>query len=166
MPRFIAAAALAAGLLAVPVIAHTAGPAPGAPVTLVAWAQRVGLTLDTQMTRFRAPLGRERPSGVVRIKFNCSDSGKPGDVSVYRSSGNPWLDRAALQAVQRVATLHPLPDGMSHSQRYVATLLFANSDEEYAHAIAKIRDEQLRSNAWFKGPAGVALLDGPADPVG
>ncbi|WP_174297722.1 energy transducer TonB family protein [Sphingomonas bacterium] len=163
MLRFPAAPAIAAGLLCAPVAAHEQAPAPGTPITLVVWAKRVGQALDTQMARTRGPLGRERPSGVVRIKFNCSDSGRPSDVSVYRSSGNPWMDRAALQAVRQVATLHPLADGMSHRQRYVATLLFANSQDDLDRDMVKIRAEQLKGNAWFKGPAGIALLDPVAD---
>ena len=165
MPRITVAAAVAAGLLAAPVVAHTLAPMPETSVTLVAWAQRVGRALDGQMRPPRAPLGLERPSGIVKIKFNCTESGKPGDVSVYKSSGNRWVDQAALRAVQRVATLHPLPDGMSHKQRYVATMLFANGYEDQDRMMADLRAEQAKSNAWFKGPAGVALLDSSGDPV-
>ncbi|WP_375381469.1 energy transducer TonB [uncultured Sphingomonas sp.] len=166
MSRFTVTAALAAALLAVPIVARTTEAAPGSPVTLVSWAQRVGHELNAHMHDPFDMAGRERPSGVVRIKFNCSESGKPGGVAVYKSSGNPWLDRAALDAVRHVATLHPLPDGMSHQQRYVATLLFATSYEDYEEGIAKLRAEQLKSNAWFKGQAGVALLDTPSSTAG
>ena len=164
MHRLPAAAALAAALLAVPVIARTAESAPGAPLTLVVWSQRIGQELDRRMYFPSIPLGREKPSGVVRVKFACSESGRPDQVSVYQSSGNRWLDKAALDAVRKVATLHPLPDGMSHQQRYVATLLFAQSPEDYDRQIGVLRAAAVNNNAWFKGAPAVALLDTPAHP--
>ena len=169
MLRLHAAATIAAALIVAPVLAQARAPAsadaaPGKPVTLAAWSQRIGRELDKRVYWPHMPFGQVENGDVVQVKFNCTDSGRPGEVAILKNSGNRWLDRAALAAVQHVSTLHPLADGISHQQRYVATLLFATDYDEYDRQVRLLRASALKSNAWFKGPAGVALLDPAADP--
>ena len=152
MLRSLSAAALAL-TLAAPVLAQQASP-----VTLAAWSARVEKALDRTLYYPAAMGGRLPGSGTVRVKFNCSDSGRPDKVSLYKSSGDRDLDRAAVAAVSRIASLHPLPDGMSHGQKYVATILFATSQDEYDQQLRVLRADAVKSNAWFKGPANIALL--------
>ncbi len=162
MFRSHAAAALAAVLLAAPVVAQDVVVGPNAPVTLVAWAKRVGKDLDRNM-RFPTSIGfQARPTGIVRVKFACSESGRTDQVALYKSSGDRALDLAALESVRRVTSLHPLPDGMGHGQRYVATLLYATNYDDYDQQLRKIRAEALKNNSWFKGSSGIALLPVPS----
>ena len=152
MSRLPIVAALTAAALAAPVLAQDA------PITLAAWSTRVESALDHNLYYPTAMGGRIPGSGVVRVKFNCSESGRPDKVSLFTSSGDPDLDSAALRSVRRIASLHPLPDGMGHGQQYVATILYARSYEDYDGQIARMRAAAVKNNAWFKGPATIALL--------
>ncbi len=153
MFRPFAIAALAAAI-ASPVLAQDA-----APVTLAAWSARVEKALSHTITYPTRVAGREVGSGVVRVRFSCSESGRPDRVSLYQSSHDPELDRLAVRAVSRMATLHPLPDGMTHGQQYVATILYARDRANYAAQVRQLRAAAVKGNAWFGGPTAIALLD-------
>lgn len=130
-------------------------------VTLQQWGQRVGDELNRRM-RYPQPLmGRRAETGMVKVKFNCSDSGRPDKVTLLKSSGSRVLDRAALSAVQRVATLHPLPDGLGHDQQYQATLLFESSQDRYDAMLKTIRSDATKTNSWFKDKLVAGTAVGP-----
>ncbi len=50
---------------------------------------------------YPAEARRERQEGVVMVSVEVGADGRPGDVSLARSSGFPLLDQAAIQAVRR-----------------------------------------------------------------
>ena len=84
--------------------------------TLAAWSDRVFDDL-AKVTKYPAPIGNlPTPEGVVAVKFNCSDSGAPENVTLVEKSGNRDLDNATLRAVRRIASLHPLRAGLDHRQ--------------------------------------------------
>ena len=95
---------------------------------LQAWSARVGSAIDREM-RYPRQLGPTNAhEGMVDVTFRCSEDGTPTDVALARTSGSRRLDRAGVQAVQRVGSLHPLPSGVSHAQVYRARMLFAIDD--------------------------------------
>lgn len=132
-------------------------------VSVQRWSARVSRALDQNLVYPRPDFGRPDPEGVVRVDFRCSEDGKPSHVAVSRPSGTRRLDVAALRAVNRLKTLHPLPTGIGHDQRYAAMIIFAASEES--------RDRKLRAlakEARTAGPGGrttVALV-GPVPAVG
>jgi TonB family protein len=121
-------------------------------VALADWVQRVEAELARKLA-FRTMNGREPESGVVRIKFNCSEDGRADKVSVLRSSGSRMLDIAAAKAVKRIAVMHPLATGINTDQIYYADILFAaGNDEYYQRRMASLQDGAMRNNGWFKAP--------------
>ena len=139
------AALLATSSFASPPTGQPATPEAG---TLAAWSTRVSAELDQKLPQPQMFPGQPSPSGVVVVKFGCSETGAPSDVAIVKSSGSRSLDWAAMQGIKRVG-LHPLPDGMAHGQRFQAAILFANSPEEARTLLIGMRKEAERQNSWF-----------------
>jgi periplasmic protein TonB len=93
------------------------------------WSQRIGHSLNQQIVYPRQMGIANFNEGVARVGFHCSEDGRPDGVSLIRSSGSRDLDRAAMQAVQSIRTLHPLPDGVSHERGMEAWVAFAPDEE-------------------------------------
>jgi TonB family protein len=93
--------------------------------TVGQWSQRVGRSLGNELAYPQSAGRDENPEGLAKVTFRCSDSGKPGDIAVMSSSGSRDLDRAAMRAVKRIPTLHPLPDGIGHDRPFQAWIAFA-----------------------------------------
>ena len=123
------------------------------PPTLIGWSDRVFNDISARL-RVHQGMGVNRtPSGIVAVKFNCSETGAPADVAIYKSSGVKDLDRATLSAVRQVASLHPLPAGMRREQVYIVRILFANSPESAGRQLSKMRRDAAKSNAWYDSQA-------------
>lgn len=130
----------------------------GERVSLPEWSKHMTKALEQHMVYPTYLMRFEPNEGVVRVSFLCSESGKPTAVTLQDSSGHREIDEAALRAVQRIPTLHPLAEGVTHAQRYQAVLLFAKNRESYDRQIAAIQQDAARRNAWFgKGGAQVAM---------
>jgi TonB family protein len=117
-----------------------------APVSLAQWSTSVERSLDRTLT-YPAPLRGPDPEGVVKVKFLCSESGTPTGITLAKSSGSRALDAAALRAVRRIKTLHPLPDGLSHSQIFQANILYASSERSHDRWMSALEEEAKRQNA-------------------
>jgi TonB family protein len=119
-------------------------------VTMAEWTKRMHRVLAHEI-RYPSPiLGWEAGTGMVRVKFNCSESGRPDKVSLLKTSGNMMLDRAGLIAVRRMASLHPLPAGFKPTQKFEAIIVYAK-DSSDPHLASMIK-EQERRNAWYHDP--------------
>lgn len=161
MKRRVFAAAFAAACVLTPGGALSQTTTVAERVTLQQWGQRVGDELNRRMRYPRPMSGQSAATGVVKVKFNCSDSGRPDKVALLRSSGSRVLDQAALSAVQRIATLHPLPDGMRHDQQYQAVLLFESDQDRYDAMLKTIRSDATKTNGWFKDKVIAGTTVGP-----
>jgi len=139
------AALLATSSFASPPRDQHTGPATA---TLAAWSARVSAELDQKLPQPEMLPGQPSQSGVVIVKFGCSETGAPSEMAIVKSSGSRSLDRAAMQGIKRIG-LHPLPDGMTHGQRFQAAILFANSPEEARALLMGLRKEAERQNSWF-----------------
>jgi protein TonB len=128
--------------------------------TLAAWSNRVFDDLG-KVTKYPAGIGNlPTPEGVVAVKFNCSESGAPENVTLVEKSGNRDLDNATLRAVRRIATLHPLPAGMKHQQAIIIRVLYANSEQDTRRRLVKLQADAARSNAWFgRSSSATAALE-------
>ncbi|WP_340315956.1 energy transducer TonB family protein [Rhizorhabdus argentea] len=118
-------------------------------VTLAQWSSRVTRALEHGLSYPPGLFGRASNEGVVTVKFNCSDNGSPAAVALEKSSGSRDLDAAALRAVSHIATLHPLPDGIIHGQKFLALVLFATSEDSKDFFMKRISKEMALRNAWF-----------------
>lgn len=123
--------------------------------SLTDWTARTGQMLSQKLQYPAIIAGPQE--GVVAVKFMCSDSGAPTGIALLKSSGSAQLDRAAMRGVSRIATLHPLPSGLAPSQKYVATILFAQSQGSYVRQIRKLESEQQDGNKWFDGRQTMAI---------
>jgi len=150
-PRtFLSAITGAAILVSIPGAA-IAGPTAEvvSPPSLDIWSQTVFTKLDRQ---FRSPVDTRfqiMPTGIVAVKFGCSESGAPSAIGLYKSSGDRRLDRATLRAVRHIATLHPLPHGLGHDQQFIVRVLFANTGQGAERLVKQMQREASSSNAWY-----------------
>lgn len=93
----------------------------------------------------------------MAVKFICNDAGVPTNIALLQSSGSKRLDDFAVKAVGRIPTLHPLPDGVSHGQKFVATVLFARDENSYWRQMSDLRQSASRQNEKFNHPTHLAL---------
>lgn len=119
-------------------------------VTLDQWSARTSKQLEQKIGRPYYASGERPKDGVVRVSFLCSETGVPKAVALADSSGHFELDNAALRAVRRLDSLHPLPDGLSPDQKYQAVVLFATSRASYDNQMARLHKDAKQRNAWFK----------------
>lgn len=129
-----------------------------APTSLQQWNSRVAQSLDANLI-YPASIGRDDyAEGAVRVAFHCSEDGSPAGVTVLQSSRSNNLDRAALNAVKRIATLHPLPDGIGHDRAMEAWIFFA-SDQEAVDRMKKgfERQDQLAKRVQSDGEQTASL---------
>lgn len=151
------------GLAAKEPAPHITVVAPAEP-EVQAWLDRVGQAIDRKMRYPRTISTASYDEGVVELTFAASEDGTPIKVAVLRSSGSRQLDRAAVAAVKRVRSLHPLPSGVDHEQVYKARLLFVIDDgsDRWKTRVAAMHDKDDRSNAALarqpSGPATVAVV--------
>lgn len=109
---------------------------------LVADASR---DLDRQLARSVRGQRFDGAQGLAIVRFECSEDGKPQEMSLVRKSGSRSIDTAALQAVGRLSTLHPLPQSIARGQLFQANVIVADSQyrlEELQRTLA--RDESAR----------------------
>jgi len=128
-------------------VSHTT---PGKLVTMAEWNERMHGLLAKELHYPMPIMGLRAGSGTVSVKFNCSESGRPDKVSLLRTSGDALLDRAALNAVRRMASLHPLPTGFQPTQKFVALVVFTNDPND--PALNHLTAEQSKRNAWYHDP--------------
>lgn len=131
-----------------------------APPSLAVWSKKVMTDLDRQLQIRNDRTVHGSRTGIVAVKFNCSESGAPATVELLHSSGNREYDHATVRAVRQIATLHPLPQGLKHDQKYVVRMLFADSEDSARDAMIRMRAEADRSNAWYRrGETTTAALE-------
>lgn len=116
-------------------------------LTVDQWSANTTKSLERQLRRAVHSNSPQTNEGVVRVNFRCSEDGTPSEVALANSSGHGDLDRAALRAVRGISTLHPLPQGIPHDQRFAALILFANDQLSYNRQMAVLRENAARENA-------------------
>lgn len=109
------------------------------------WVSTVSERLDGTL-RYPYTFREPAPSGTVSVTFKCSESGEPAAIQVVRQSGNSSLDRAAVSAVQRIKSLHPLPMGIGREQLFQANIVFATDERALAKEEAALRTASRHSN--------------------
>lgn len=116
-------------------------------VSVQNWSTKVARSLDNGLS-YPRPMGTsDYHSGLSKVSFHCSDAGTPSDVSIAGSSGSRDLDMAAMRAVKKIATLHPLPDGVSPGQTFQAWIVFAGDEQERDRMLRTVNRDARLANA-------------------
>lgn len=121
----------------------------GRPVTFARWSSDVTRNIERHLI-YPTPFANELPAtGLVSIKFHCGEDGRPAAVTLFRKSGSHYLDSAAMYAVSRIKTLHPMPASFRTGQTFVANILFATDWADYDSQMTALRKEALQRNARY-----------------
>lgn len=115
-------------------------------VSLDTWSGRVVRAMDRNLD-YPMPIRGEPNEGVASVKFLCSEDGSPSQVMIVKSSGSRDLDASAMRAVARIATLHPLPQGITHDQPFQANIIYATSQKKLDRQMAALLAEVRNHNA-------------------
>lgn len=86
------------------------GQGSGGAAQMASWQQQVSRRLNSAR---RYPRSAGGATGTAVVGFTVTANGGLGGVSLLRSSGNPALDQAALDAVSRAAPFPPPPSGVN-----------------------------------------------------
>lgn len=87
----------------------------------------VSADLDRQLFRVARGQRQELDDGIAVVRFECASDGTPDKVALIRRSGDADTDKVAIEAVERLASLHPLPAGVSDRQLFQANIIFADT---------------------------------------
>lgn len=119
----------------------------GAPPTVAVWSSMVSGQLDRNLRAVAsAPLQHTViPTGVVSVRFHCSDEGRPTAIELSQRSANAGLNSIARRAVSRLRNMHPLPAGVADGQVFEATILVASDSYEHNRQLAALRQRQQES---------------------
>ena len=102
------------------------------------WIALVSRQIDATL-RYPYVLRESTPTGGVSVTFRRSDSGAPDAIRIARSSGSRVLDQAALSAIRRIKTLHPLPESVGRDQLLRANIVFATDAKTLAREEKALR---------------------------
>ncbi len=83
-------------------------------------------------------------TGVAQVLFQCGPDGKPANITLYRKSGSTKVNWLAKRAVSRINVLHPLPNGVSEDQLYLANIIIADSPVQYAQLSQKLNKREAQ----------------------
>lgn len=132
----------------------------GKQVTPLQWSSTVTRELNRNLRYPRPINGRMADTGLVKVKFECSEAGLPDAVALSRPSGVRSLDKAALRAVSGIKSLHPMPDAFRPDQRFEAHIFFASSEADLERQIARNRREDAaRSRTASRDNGRVLVLN-------
>lgn len=123
------------------------------------WVAGVSRDLENQLHYPRALLGRAPPEGIVSVRFNCAEDGRPVEIVLIRHSGANLLDDSALRAVARLKALHPLPAGLVVGQRVQANIFFAKSEYTLERQYERLRRETQKNLAAGKADNNLLAIN-------
>ena len=128
--------------------------------TVAQWSQKLGRQLDRRLVYPQTSPPWEIAEGTVLVRFACGDDGKPAAVKLFRCSGNRKIDQAALNAVSRMNTMHPMPARIAHNVGFQANIIFAVDQESLdRQSNALRRDEALRLASNPDRERAIVVLD-------
>lgn len=147
--KLVLLAAAAASSLALPAMSRTGPTDPiviqgSARAGLAQWKRTVSREIERNLFYPHSYPGWEVPEGTVAVRFSCDGDGKPTAIELSRSSGHRRLDGAAMRAVRRISTLHPLPPGISEDATLRANVIFASDETSLARQEKALRHEEAR----------------------
>ena len=147
--KLVLLAAVAASSLAIPAMSRTGSTDPiviqgSARAGLAHWKQAVSREIERNLYYPRSFPGWDLPEGTVAVRFSTGEDGRPTGIELSRSSGHRRLDGAAMRAIRRISTLHPLPQGISETATLRANVIFASDETSLARQEKALRHEEAR----------------------
>ena len=106
--------------------------------------------LDRQLDRIDNSSPWQQESGVAQVLFECGPDGKPINVRMYKKAGF-WTDLKARKVVSKIRSLHPLPQGVTQDQLFLANIIIANSPQEFQELSEKLNVLEKQRIASSKG---------------
>ena len=91
-------------------------------------------------------------NAIVQVSFSIGDDGAADDIALYKSSGNPAANGMAKRAIGRLTNLHTVPVGNPKEARFLANIVFADSERSYDRLVDKLEKSE-RQRLASKGPA-------------
>lgn len=114
------------------------------------FVEDVSRDLDRQLYQLDVASPRDRQTGLAQVLFECGPDGKPTNIRLYKKSGF-WTDLKARQAVSKIRSLHPLPQGVTHDQLYLANIIIADSAREFKKLSEELKQLEKQRIASSKG---------------
>lgn len=150
-----------------PASAKSAGPVVvEAPLTpLAIWSRSMTKSIDDKLA-FPYQASARTLNGLVSVTFHCSDDGTPVGLKVLQRSGETSLDQAAMRAISRVKTMHPLPAGLRSDQKFQANIIFADSRTEYDRQLKVLARETAKRPALLMDTENTFVLGVTPRPQG
>lgn len=88
------------------------------------------------------PEGAGGAAGDVLVSFRVGADGKPSDIAVAQSSGNPIFDKAALSLVSRLGQIGPVPSVNPQVGRIVVKLSYGDPTSTAAASMRLAREDR------------------------
>jgi predicted lipoprotein len=109
------------------------------------WKAETSRDLDRQLARAPTFRNAQINNAIVQVTFSAGEDGRPTDVELYRSDGNWAANKIALRAVGRLHNLDEVPVVYPQDAQFIANIIFATSDRNYARLSDKLeKSEQER----------------------
>lgn len=105
--------------------------------------------LDSELERVWLHPGRFR-GGFAQVHFRIAADGTAEHLTLYRKSGDPTVDRAALKVVRKLDSIGKLPTGYPDDQVVLANILLATTDAQ----LAQLKRQALRHESRRIAQAG------------
>lgn len=134
----IAIASIASSLVASPVLADGDLSARHA-----RWEQRLRARVNSLLVY---PLGSENRAGDVFVGFRVGENGKPANVVIRKTAGQPIFDRAAIRLVSSLGRIGPMPSSDGRPHEVILKLSYGEpypTVREAMHLAKADREEQL-----------------------
>lgn len=110
----------------------------------------VSRDIDRQLNRISVTSPHQQETGIAQVFFECGPDGKPINVRLYKKSGF-WTGLKARRVVSKISSLHPLPQGVTHDQLYLANIIIADGPREFEKLSEDLRQLEKQRIASAKG---------------
>ena len=106
--------------------------------------------IDLDNWRFRG--------GFAQVRFQVDPEGRAENVTLYRRSGDPQVDRIAMKAVERLDSIGELPVGYPDDQVIQANVILARSESQMASLNKQLKRVEANRIAQAAGKPGAPVL--------
>ncbi len=111
----------------------------------------VSRDLDRSLNRFSRSSANQTGTGVAQILFECGPDGKPTNIKMYNGAGDIGVNRQARKAVANIRSLHPLPQGLTNDQLFLANIIIAKDSRQFDELSEELNERETNRIAAAKG---------------
>ncbi len=114
------------------------------------FVEAVSRDLDRSLNRFSRSSFNEG-TGVAQVLFECGPDGKPTNIKMYSRAGDVGVSRQARRAVANIRSLHPLPQGLTNDQLFLANIIIAKDSRQFNELSEELNERETNRIAAAKG---------------